>query len=322
MHMLVPGPARRGDEIAFLHQAFLAVDDGVGAFTLEHEAQRIGRMTMGPRALARLQDLQCGGQRRRRAHRRGRAQVGINERQHAALDRRHVLQVERVLDKGPHRLPFPDVRSITADLGRMRLELLPERRDMRFLPRFADMIGRCRGAGCAHAGLSHFSAAWAAAELYAESIDGWRRAAQFGYALGRFAKKDDRDKPCRALAKKRRAGVPRLALTRYLPRSSPRRASTFSIRSASSSQPQHRITGGKSAPAPWPWAGSDVPIFSARAIRPPRKRRHSPMARWPRRSLMTTRTTPPSCTSRRRCYRPALPWARSSTATARIFSLP
>ena len=41
-----------------------------------------------------------------------------------------------------------------------------------------------------------------------ERIDGWRQAAQFGYALGRIAKKDDREKPCRASAKKPRADEP------------------------------------------------------------------------------------------------------------------
>ncbi len=152
MLVRVPGPARRDDEVALVHQAFLAVDDGVGAVAFEHEAQRARRMAMRPRDLAGLQDLQRRGQGRRRAH-AGIAQVRIIEGEDAALDRRHVLKRQRVVDQRLHRRPLPDIGAVALHLGRMRVELLPERRDMGLVPGLADMVGGGRGSGRAH-GLS------------------------------------------------------------------------------------------------------------------------------------------------------------------------
>ncbi len=150
MLMRMPGPARRDDEVAFVHQAFFAVDDRVGAVALEHEAQRARRMAMRSRDLAGLQDLQRRGQGRRRAH-AGVAQIGVVEAEDAALDRRHVLEVERAFDQGTHRLPFPDIGAVALHFGRMRFELLPERRDMSLVPGLADMVGGGRATGRAHA---------------------------------------------------------------------------------------------------------------------------------------------------------------------------
>ena len=60
--VLVPGPARRDDEVAFLHRAVLAVDDGRRAGAFDHEAQRVHGVAMRPRLLAGQQDLDVGGE--------------------------------------------------------------------------------------------------------------------------------------------------------------------------------------------------------------------------------------------------------------------
>jgi hypothetical protein len=57
MTMVVPAPIRGKYEIARPHRHALALDSRVGAFALDNEAQRIGRMPVGGRDLAGLDHL-------------------------------------------------------------------------------------------------------------------------------------------------------------------------------------------------------------------------------------------------------------------------
>jgi len=50
--VVVPGPARRDDKIAGTHGDTLAVDRGVSALALHHEAQGVGRVAVRGRDLA------------------------------------------------------------------------------------------------------------------------------------------------------------------------------------------------------------------------------------------------------------------------------
>src|SRR5690606_32095644 len=58
--VVVPGARRRDDEIALLHRRALAVDAGIGARTVDHEAQRRLAVSMGGRDLARHHELEAG----------------------------------------------------------------------------------------------------------------------------------------------------------------------------------------------------------------------------------------------------------------------
>ena len=83
MRMFVPGAAGRDDEIAGLHQAFLAIDNGDAARALHDKTQGVGGVAMGPRALAGRQHLKIrvdGGDRAARA-----APIRIGEGQHPPL---------------------------------------------------------------------------------------------------------------------------------------------------------------------------------------------------------------------------------------------
>ena len=58
--MIVPGPGRRDNEIALVHDGPLAIDRGVRSGTLQHEAQRALCMPMRRRDLTRQHKLHTG----------------------------------------------------------------------------------------------------------------------------------------------------------------------------------------------------------------------------------------------------------------------
>src|SRR5690606_38604506 len=60
-------PGRRHDEVAEAHRGALATNRGIGALTLEHEAQRRRRVPMRWRRLSREDELQPGIEGRRGA---------------------------------------------------------------------------------------------------------------------------------------------------------------------------------------------------------------------------------------------------------------
>ena len=165
VHMLVPGPARRDDEIAFRHRAALAVDHGRGAVALDHEAQRVHGVAMRPRRLARHQDLQCGRQIRGGAGRVA-VRLGIDQREHAPLDRRHRGHRHGGLDQRLELAPLPQMGARTAVAHLVGDRVLPQRPDVGSAPRLAHGLGRAvNGLHSAHVDASTADRADAAASL-------------------------------------------------------------------------------------------------------------------------------------------------------------
>ena len=116
MDVLVPGPARRDDEIAFLHQAALAVDDGVGALALDDEADRVHGVAVRARGFSRQEDLQRGREICRGAG-RGVVGFGIDEGQNAALDRGRRGHPDGLIDERAQLAPLPQMRPRSAVAG-------------------------------------------------------------------------------------------------------------------------------------------------------------------------------------------------------------
>jgi hypothetical protein len=83
MTMVVPAPTRGKYEIARPHRHALALDSRVGAFALDNEAQRIGRMPVGGRDLAGLDHLHAAKE--RICNVSGTGQPGIFQHEHAPL---------------------------------------------------------------------------------------------------------------------------------------------------------------------------------------------------------------------------------------------
>ena len=81
--VVVEGPRRGDDEVAVAHRRALAVDRGVGAFAVEHQAQRRLGVAVRRRHLARQDQLQAGVERLGDA--RLAAQGRVLEDQDAAL---------------------------------------------------------------------------------------------------------------------------------------------------------------------------------------------------------------------------------------------
>ena len=77
--VVVEGPRRRDDEVAVAHRRALAVDRRVGAFAVEHEAQRRLRVAMRRRDLAGQDQLQAGVERLREARLAAQRRVLENE---------------------------------------------------------------------------------------------------------------------------------------------------------------------------------------------------------------------------------------------------
>ena len=128
--VIVPGPGGGDDEIAGLHRGALAVDGGIGAVTLDDEAQRRLRMTMGRRDFAGQDQLQPGKQ---RAGDRGLPlQSRIFQDQDAALSLLRRDQPAGLHQMRPDLLIAPQRRD--ARRGRLggdeRMQLLPERRQV------------------------------------------------------------------------------------------------------------------------------------------------------------------------------------------------
>src|ERR1700751_3762444 len=58
--VIVPGPRRRNDEVALMHDRALTIDGRVGAFALENETKRGLGVTVSRRDLARHDQLHAG----------------------------------------------------------------------------------------------------------------------------------------------------------------------------------------------------------------------------------------------------------------------
>ncbi len=159
VHVLVPGPARRDHEVAFLHRAVFAVDDGGGAVAFDHEAQRVHGVAVRPRLLAGKQDLQRGGEIGGGAAAAADS-VRIGEGQHPPLDRGRRGDLHGIVDQRTDLLPAPVGRRGAALTNLVRGLILPQRREVRGLPGLADfLVGpaagrwrqvRCAGIGCTH----------------------------------------------------------------------------------------------------------------------------------------------------------------------------
>ncbi len=153
--MFVPGPARRNDEIAFLHRAVLAVDNRRGAAAFDHETQRVHGVAVRARFFAGFEDLQ----RRREVGGGAAGAVGavrIDEAQHPPLHRRGRGHRQRRVDQRPNLLPFPVDRRRAAVAGLVRRRVFPQRLQIGGPPGAADflvgaMAGRRRDARLIHA---------------------------------------------------------------------------------------------------------------------------------------------------------------------------
>ena len=121
--VVVPGPARRDDEIARLHGRLLALDRGVGAAAFDDEAQRALGVAVRRSHLARHDELQPGVQGVRDL--RGALQPGVLEDQHPALG----LFRADVLGRFEHRRPYLGIGPAVRHTDRRR-----DRRHQRFEP--------------------------------------------------------------------------------------------------------------------------------------------------------------------------------------------
>ena len=143
--VVVPGHARRDDQVAAPHDELVALDGRVGALAVEHEADRAGRVAVGGRHLARQQVQHRD---RDRVARRPLRHARIVQSQDPALGsapRRHELR------RAPYQRldlsPAPDARLHGGGLGpdeRPRLQpgrVEPGRRQRR------DEIGASGGGG-------------------------------------------------------------------------------------------------------------------------------------------------------------------------------
>ena len=81
--VVVPGHVGRDDEVAGVHERALAVDGGVRALALQHEAQRRLRVAVRGRHLVRHDQLHAGIE--RGGDLRLSAQAGVLQDQHAPL---------------------------------------------------------------------------------------------------------------------------------------------------------------------------------------------------------------------------------------------
>jgi len=139
MAVIVPGAARREDQVAALHHAFLAVDDGVGAFALDHDARRARRVAVRRRLLARQQQLHAAEDRPGDAHRAG-AAAGIGQDQHAPLGLFHRRQLAGTQQQRADRVERPQARLALRRRRVVRQRLAhqrPERRGVGVLHRLA-----------------------------------------------------------------------------------------------------------------------------------------------------------------------------------------
>ncbi len=101
----VPAPVGREQHVVRLHFEALAVDDGVGAFALEDEPERVRRMAVGARLLSR-QDRLVGGD--HGAYRRvGVAFDRIEQDQVAALGELGIDQPSRRIERRAALFPRP-----------------------------------------------------------------------------------------------------------------------------------------------------------------------------------------------------------------------
>ncbi len=106
--VVVPGPRRRDDEVARLHDRPLAIDGRVGARTLDHEAQRRLAVPVRRRHFAWQDELKPG------IERIGDARLALEPRvlqhQHAALGLLGGDQLPRLQNEGAHLVVVPHRR--------------------------------------------------------------------------------------------------------------------------------------------------------------------------------------------------------------------
>ena len=120
--VIVPGPARRHDEVARTHRDALAVDRSIGTLALHDETQRVGCMAVRGGVLAGQDRLQPGVQGRCDEGRSG--QHGVLEHQHSPLGLLSRDQLAGAHEEGPSVLPAPD-RGSSRGAGRKAHHPLP-----------------------------------------------------------------------------------------------------------------------------------------------------------------------------------------------------
>ena len=106
--VIVPGPARRHHEIPGRIVVALAVDRGIGALAFHDEAQRVRRVPVRRRDLARQDRLQAGEQRRRDEGRS--RQCRVLQHEHAPLGFARGDQLGAAHQERPDVGPAPDRR--------------------------------------------------------------------------------------------------------------------------------------------------------------------------------------------------------------------
>ena len=158
--MAVPAHRRRQDQVAVMHVAAAAVDDGGGALGARREADRREGVPVRPRAVAGIEHGegrdQVGGRHRLAAERR------VHQDQRAPLDivDRHLG--DRPLGERLDVLPAPEQRRVLG-LGldrRQRAKAIPQRMQVRRFE-LRDEVGALLRRGCrvGHGGALRSSAA-------------------------------------------------------------------------------------------------------------------------------------------------------------------
>ena len=142
VRMLVPRPCGGENEIAEPHRARFAVDDGEGAFALEHKADGVHGVAMRAGGFPGQQDLQRCGEGTRGRLILWAARDRIDQCQHAAFDRGGVRHLDRAPDQRTHALPRPQIGWVGWGRGLVRGRAFPKRREVSVFPRLAQLIGR------------------------------------------------------------------------------------------------------------------------------------------------------------------------------------
>ena len=140
MHVLVPGPGRREDQIALVHPTRLAVDDGGRARAFQHEAQRVHGVTVRARLLARQQHLEIGADGFRGLPPFVLVVARRDELQHPPLDRLRRGDLDGAGDQRTDVLPRPKVGRLGRRRRPVRELVLPQRRHVGVLPRLAKLV--------------------------------------------------------------------------------------------------------------------------------------------------------------------------------------
>ena len=173
--VVVPGPARRDDEVARPHGRALAVHRGVGAGAFDDEAQRALRVAVAGRHLAGKDQLQAGVERLR--DRRLAAQLRVLQDQDAA---HRLLRRDRLAgahQEGADLVVLPEGRHAgRVGLRRhQRMQHFPQRGEVVRLHVAVQLLAQLRGrVGCVHRGLLLPAAAQVGPLVFEPGLQGRR----------------------------------------------------------------------------------------------------------------------------------------------------